>query len=137
MTETILYKKHPFPFFDKPAVYLLAIILIAVGLAIKLWIFLLACIVVFVLFYLKYLNTTLTITNERTTLEERGLSKKSNTIYHSQVGNIRISQNLIEQLLNLGDIEVATTGTSGYEMRVAGIPEPETVKGLIEERQGR
>jgi uncharacterized membrane protein YdbT with pleckstrin-like domain len=137
MAEKTLYKTHPLPFINNPTFYLISFILIAAAMALNFWIFLLVCLIFLVVLYFSYSRVTLIITEERITLKEGLASRATNDVYHSNVSNIRITQSLIERLLDVGTIEIASSATSGYEMTVSGVPDPKKVKTIIEEQKGR
>jgi len=53
-------------------------------------------------------------------------------VFHSSVRNIEISQSIMQRIFNVGDIVIASSsGQAELEIAVNGIPDPETVKQLI------
>lgn len=137
MAETILHKSRPIPYTNNPVFYLVAFILLVVAMAIDFRIFLLACVLLLLVLVSTYFSVSLIITEQRITLKKGLLSRSTNDLYHTNISNIRISQNLIERILDVGTIEIATAATSGYEITVEGIPDPRKIKNLIEQHKGR
>jgi len=78
------------------------------------------------------LSITLTVTDKRTILRKGILSKYTNEVFHSSVRNIEINQSIMQRIFGVGDISVASSsGQPDLEIVVHGIPDPETVKQLI------
>lgn len=135
MSDNILYQTHPLPYLDRPLIYLLAVIVMTLAFVLDILYFLAACLITILILSLKYFSTTLKVTEDSTTLKQGLLSRTTNNVYHHSVGNIRISQSLIERILNVGTLEIASAGTSGYEIKVSGIPDPKNIRTLIEQQQ--
>lgn len=137
MSNNTLYQTHPLPYLDRPLFYLLAVIVMALAFAIDILYFLGACLITLLVLSLKYFSTTLKVSEDCTTLKQGLLSRTNNNVYHHSVGNIRISQSLIERILNVGTLEIASAGTSNYEIKVSGIPDPKKIRTLIEQQQNQ
>jgi len=72
------------------------------------------------------------VTDKRTILRKGILSKYTNEVFHSSVRNIEINQNIMQRIFRVGDISIASSsGQPDLEIVVHGIPDPETVKQLI------
>lgn len=137
MPETILHRSRPIPYTNNPVFYLVSFILLVAAMAVDFRVFLLACVILLIILVSTYFSVSLIITEQRITLKQGLLSRSTNDLYHTNVSNIRISQNLIERILDVGTIEIATAATSGYEITVEGIPDPRNIKTLIEQQKGR
>lgn len=137
MPETILLRSRPIPYTNNPVFYLVSFILLVAAMAVDFRVFLLACVILLIILVSTYFSVSLIITEQRITLKQGLLSRSTNDLYHTNVSNIRISQNLIERILDVGTIEIATAATSGYEITVEGIPDPRNIKTLIEQQKGR
>lgn len=137
--EQELYRKNPSMFRNHPLWYLLNLILIGsgVGLAVttNLWIGLGMLgfgVIILLIWWLNTISITLTVTDKRTILRKGLLSKYTNEVFHISVRNIEINQGIIQRIFNVGDILIASSsGQADLEIAVRGIPEPETVKQLI------
>jgi uncharacterized membrane protein YdbT with pleckstrin-like domain len=51
------------------------------------------------------------------------------------VRNIQVSQSFFQRIFGVGWVGISSSGQSGIEIGVDGIPDPEMVRGLI--NQGR
>ena len=81
------------------------------------------------------ISTTLTITDVRTTITKGIISKSTNEVQHEDVRNIRCDQNLMERLLNYGDISLSSAGQDDMEIVADDIPDPEAVIKMIRKYQ--
>lgn len=72
------------------------------------------------------------MTNQRVTLRKGILSKNINEVYHSDVRNVKVNQNLFQRMFKVGTIGISTAGQSDVEILVSGIPHPEKVKEIID-----
>jgi hypothetical protein len=80
-------------------------------------------------------TTSLTLTNERIVYREGIINTKTSEVRHKDVRNIRVNRNLIERLLNFGDISLSSAGQDDMEIVIHDIPDPEGVAQFIRERQ--
>jgi len=87
--------------------------------------------------WLKCKGTTLTITEEKTVLRKGILSKHENEVYHSDVRNVQVKQNLFQRMFGVGYLGVASAGHSGMEIEVKGIPAPGKARDLINAHRKR
>jgi uncharacterized membrane protein YdbT with pleckstrin-like domain len=124
--ETVLYVAHPSMFRNRPIVYLLevaAIALYGIGL------------VFLLIWWLQTLGATLTVTDRRTVLRKGLFSKHTNEVMHCDVRNLQIDQTFFQRIFDVGAVKVSSSGQSGIEIEVEGMPRPYEVKRLID--QGR
>lgn len=137
--EQELYRKNPSMFRNHPLLYLSNLILIGggVGLSVtvNLWLGLGLSglgVLIWLIWWMNMISITLTVTDKRTILRKGLLSKYTNEVFHISVRNIEINQGIIQRIFNVGDIVIASSsGQADLEIAVRGIPEPETVKQLI------
>lgn len=47
-----------------------------------------------------------------------------------------VYQDVVDRLLGVGLVRIATAGTSEYEIEVPGLPDPYTIKGLVDKLNG-
>ena len=121
--EQVLYEAHPAMFKNHPFLFVLNCILCVVIVGI----------IIFVIWYLRSRATTLTITNEQTTLRKGLLSKFTNDVFHENVRNIIVRQTFFQRIMGVGYIGISSAGQGGIEIEVNGIPEPERVKQIIDD----
>ncbi len=121
-SEQILYQANPAMFRNHPIGFVLGWLLVPVfGLGL----------LVLVPWWIKCLGTELFVTERRTILRRGILSRKISDIMNEDVRNIQISQSFLQRLLGVGTVGVSSSGQSGVEIEVAGIPDPESVRELI------
>jgi uncharacterized membrane protein YdbT with pleckstrin-like domain len=125
--EKVLYEAHPAMFRNHPVYFVLCVLLIAA--------FGLGLILLFV-WWLQSQATTLTVTNEQTTLRKGILSKETNDVFHNNVRNIQIRQTPFQRIMNVGWIGISSAGQAGLEIEVNGIVDPERVKQIIDDHRG-
>ena len=124
--ETVLYESHPAMFANHPIGFILSIALCLAG----------AGIIIFMVWYVRCLGTTLTITNEQTTLRKGILSKFTNDSFHENVRNIIVQQTLLQRIFGVGCIGISSAGQSGIEIEVYGIPDPDWLKQIVDDCPG-
>lgn len=124
--EPILYHAHPAMFRNNPVLFVLYILLIPVlGLGL----------ILLIVWWIQTLGTTLTVTNDQTTLRKGILSKYTNDVFHENVRNIQVRQSFFQRMFNVGWIGISSAGQSGVEIEVRGIPDPERVKQIIDDHR--
>ena len=124
--EVVLYEAHPAMFRNHPAYFVLCVLLIAAfGLGL----------VLLLVWWIQVLGTTLTVTNEQTTLRKGILSKYTNDVFHSNVRNIQVRQSFLQRLFNVGWVGISSAGQSGLEIEINGIQDPEKVKEIIDDHR--
>ncbi|MEZ5672758.1 MAG: PH domain-containing protein [Thiotrichaceae bacterium] len=137
--EKELYRKNLSMFRNHPLLYLINLVVIGAGLGLVFTsnavIATSKCgvgVVVWLSWWLAAISVTLTVTDKRTILRKGVLSKYTNEVFHTSVRNIEITQTIMQRIFNVGDIVVASSsGQADLEIAVHGIPDPETVKQLI------
>ena len=124
--EVVLYEAHPAMFRNHPVYFVLCVLLIAAfGLGL----------LMLLVWWIQVLGTTLTVTNEQTTLRKGILSKHTNDVFHSNVRNIQVRQSFLQRILNVGWVGISSAGQSGLEIEVSGIKDPHRVKELIDDHR--
>lgn len=124
--EVVLYEAHPSMFRNRPLYFLICILLIAaLGLGL----------VLLLVWWIDSLGTTLTVTNDQTTLRKGILSKHTNDVFHRNVRNIQVRQSFLQRIFNVGWVGISSAGQSGLEIEVSGIHNPDRVKEIIDEHR--
>jgi uncharacterized membrane protein YdbT with pleckstrin-like domain len=127
-SERILYEAHPAMFRNRPITFVLCVILslVLIGL------------IPLLIWYLQSRGTSLIVTTEQTTLRRGILSKYTNDVFHENVRNIIVRQSWFQRMMGTGYVGISSSGQSGIEIEVNGIPDPDRVKELIDDcRSGR
>ena len=121
--EKVLYHRHPSMFRNRPILFMLFIVLIVVyGLGLLL----------LLIWWIRDLGITLTVTDKRTTLRHGILSKSITEIWHRDVRNVLVSQSFFQRIFGVGAIGVSSAGGPGLEIQVAGMASPYKVKQIID-----
>ncbi len=123
--ETILAEIQPSMFRNMPLLFCVVVLLC----------FLLVGIPILLIWWLMCKATKLTVTNKRSTLRRGLLSKSTTDVWHRDVRNVQITQSLQHRLFGVGTIGISSSGQSGMEIQVSGIPGPERIKKLIDEHR--
>lgn len=123
MADQTLYEAHPAMFRNHPFWFIICVFLIAAfGLGI----------IVFLIWWLTCLGTTLTVTEQKTTLRTGLLAKNLNEVYHSDVRSIQVNQRFLQRIFGVGSIGISSAGQSSIEIVASGIPDPGHVRELID-----
>lgn len=122
VNERELLVVRPVMFRNHPVAFVLCVILIPVGIGA----------IALLIWWLDKLGTTLIVTDRRTTLRRGILSKSTNEVLHEHIRNIQIVQGMFQRLMGVGRISLSSSGQSDVEITVAGIPDPEGVKRVID-----
>lgn len=123
--ERVLYEAHPAMFRNNPIWFIVCVLLCAIGVGF----------ILLLVWYLQTLSTTLIVTNEQTTLRKGLLSKNTNDVFHENVRNIQVKQSFFQRLMGVGYVGISSSGQSGLEIEVNGIPDPDRVKEIIDEHR--
>ena len=83
---------------------------------------------------LRRLSNLYTITTDLVTWRNGILSKNVTEIQNKDIRNISIKQGPLQRILKIGHVQIATAGTSGYEVIIKGIDHPYDIKGLIQQK---
>lgn len=122
MEEEILYKSNPAMFRNRPLIYLLFLILVALyGLGIFL----------LIIWYLKTKTKKITVTEYRVIYRTGLLSKNLNEIRLEDVSNVTTKQGFVQRLLSVGDVSISSSATDEKEISIGGIKNPQKLKELI------
>jgi len=123
--EKVLYQQHPAMFRNRPILFIIfcAMSPFLVGL------------ILLGIWWLYCRGTALTITNERVSLRRGILSKYTNDVLIGDIRNVQVGQRFFQRLLGVGSIGVASAGHGGMEIEINGIPDPQRVKGIIDQQR--
>ena len=96
--------------------------------------FVLFVLVVFGNMFFKRMETTLIVRPDEVAFEKGILKRESVEIGMRSIRTVQVTQRIIQRILNVGDIAVASSGTDGYEILVANMPSPHDIRNQIQER---
>lgn len=150
--EEVILEVHPKMFRDEPGSFLLFSFLVVAGIGVAGYALIneadsqllyggLAAAavagVVLLVWWLRVTCKTLTITNKKTRVRTGVLAKNINEVAHDHVRNVKIAKGLQQRLFGVGTLKISSSGQSGIEISIKGIPEPEKVNDLITQYQQR
>ncbi len=122
--ERVLFQASPSMFRNDPVRFMVFIILVpVVGIG-------LLC---FLIWWLNCKCTTLTVTDRKVSLRKGILSKSLNEVRHNHIRNVQLKQRLFQRLFDVGWIGISSAGQGGVEIEVDGMPQPNKIKGLIDQ----
>lgn len=145
--EKVLYAEHPAMFRNHPLGFVGGYALMFAGLVVVVWqwshpwlkwvglAMTIVGAVAMLLWWLKALATTLTVTEKRTTVRKGILSKYTNEVMHSTIRNIQVRQSFLQRVFNVGYIGISSAGQSGVEIEVYGVPYPDKVQEIIDKHR--
>jgi membrane protein YdbS with pleckstrin-like domain len=119
--ETVQYEQHPSMFRNNPIGYILSLLMIVIGVGL----------LILIIWKLKCMGTTLTVTSQKTTLRTGLISKHTNEVFHSDVKNVQVSQRPLQRIFGVGTVRVSSAGQSDVEIEVSGIRQPAKVRDII------
>ena len=79
----------------------------------------------------KRKSLVLRIYPDRVMLEKGIFSKDIKEVFISDIRAVEVKQTLLQRSFGIGDVRIATSGTSGYELEACGLPDPKKIKDLI------
>ena len=125
MPETILYQDHPAMFRNRPVLFLVCCALIPFGIGA----------LILLVWWIRCLGTSLVVTDRRVTLRRGLLSKATNDVLIADIRNVKIEQTMGQRIFGVGKVAVSTSGQADMEIEVQGLPAPERVKAIINDRR--
>jgi uncharacterized membrane protein YdbT with pleckstrin-like domain len=123
----VLYQASPSMFKNNPIGFILTLVLCIVGIGL----------LILLIWWLRCKGQVLTITSEKVSKRTGILSKHTNDVYHEDIKNIQVRQSLFQRMFGVGALAIASAGTGGVEIAIAGIPDPNRIKEIIEEQRRR
>jgi uncharacterized membrane protein YdbT with pleckstrin-like domain len=123
----VLYSANPSMFRTNPVAFVVLVLLVpvligAIGL---LW------------WWLDCKRTLLTIDEEKSTLRTGLLSRHTNVVFHRDVRNLRVSQTFFQRVFGVGTLSISSAGQSDVEIEVAGLPDPDEARRVIDAARAR
>jgi uncharacterized membrane protein YdbT with pleckstrin-like domain len=112
-------------FRNRPLGFLLCLLLAPVGVGL----------VILLIWWLRAVGTTLTVTTERSTLRQGLLSRSVREVWHADVCDLALHQTFLQRLSGVGDIGISSAAESGFEIVAVGVRTPDVVKRIIDEHR--
>ena len=89
-------------------------------------IFYIACIAIY-----KRNSILLIVNSDKITLERGIMARQSIEISTRNIRTIQVNQSIMQRLLNVGDICVASSGTDVYEITAPAMPNPKEIRDIL------
>ncbi len=118
--EEVQYEAHPSMVRMYPFWVLISVLLIPVGIGVLalLWM------------YLRTRMDKLTVKRDELVWEHGLISKSYTEVSLTSVRSLKVSQSLLQRMLNAGDISIYTAGDMP-ELVIKGLPDPDKLRELI------
>lgn len=118
------YSERPAMFRSNPLGFILALILVPVGVGL----------IIFLVWYLICLSTRLELVGNDLVLTKGLLSKERTELDITGIRTVKVYQSLLNRMFNVGTISVFTAGDDA-EIVVTGLPDPHQLRELINKQQ--
>ncbi len=89
----------------------------------------------FLIRWFQKISTTVKVTSQRTIVVRGIVAQSTNEVQHDDVRNMKSDRNLMERLLNYGDLALSSSGQDDMEIVVNDIPDPIGVIEVIRSHQ--
>jgi len=119
-----LYAAHPVMFKNHPFGFILALLLVPVGVGI----------IIFLVWHLKNKSSRLAVTSSHVLYEKGLLSKERSEVDIDSIRTVKVTQSLANRIFGNGTVELYTAGDS-HEFVDRGLPDPNRVRDLIKNNQ--
>lgn len=114
------YEEHPSMFKNNPLGFILALLLVPVGVGILILLY----------WYLKVKAEKLVVTDSDIVFERGLLNKEHSEINIDSIRTVRVSQSFLNRIFGVGNISLYTSGDQP-EIVARGMPDPNRVRELI------
>ena len=85
-------------------------------------------IAIFLYMVVRRASISLTVRPDEVALDQGILNRKSIEISYSSIRTVEVTQTLMQRILNLGDLFIASSGTGEYEMQIRDMPDPHAIR---------
>lgn len=118
--STLVYDAHPSMARSNPLLFLLALLLVPVGIGL----------VILFVWYLRSISIRLRITDEEVQYEAGLLSKERRELKRASIRTVRIDQTFFNRLFGVADLAIYSAGDTP-EITVRGLPQPDRLRQLL------
>ncbi len=80
----------------------------------------------------RRMKVMLVVKPDEIALEQGLVGRHSVEISTKNIRTIQVNQSIMQRILNVGDILVASAGTDNYEIYAANMPDPHTIRNLMQ-----
>lgn len=114
------YQEHPRMFADDPGKFILAVLLVPLGVGIV-WL---------IAWYIKNRCILLTVGEERVLLSRGVFAKERIEIELDSIRTVEIDQTFVDRIFNVGILKIYTAGDAP-ELMQKGMPDPERLRSAL------
>ncbi len=114
-------------FRNSPGAFILAVLLVPLGIGL----------VILLVWWLKCLATSWTVTSHRTISHYGLLSKSTIELRHMDIRAIHVQQSFFQRLMGTGTIRLSSASSDDYEIEMSGVADPEEVASILRGLQER
>ncbi len=86
--------------------------------------------------FIKRVTTTYTITNRRLNIKRGMISREIQETRLERVQNVNYNQSLYQRIMQIGDVDFDTAGSSDYDFIFAGVADPGVVVQSVDQATG-
>ena len=86
--------------------------------------------------FIRRVTTTYTITNRRLNIKRGLISREVQETRLERVQNVNYNQSLYQRIMQIGDVDFDTAGTSDYDFVFAGVANPADVVHRVDQATG-
>jgi uncharacterized membrane protein YdbT with pleckstrin-like domain len=87
--------------------------------------------IVFLVGFIRKLQTLYTVTSERIHIRKGILSRQDHSTTHARVQNVNSSQGILDRILGTGDVDFDTAGSDDFEFRFYAVRDPGALVRLV------
>jgi uncharacterized membrane protein YdbT with pleckstrin-like domain len=99
----------------------------------EMWLFFLAVVFIIAVHMLyKRVSVILIVKPDEVAVEQGFIKRSSVEISIRSIRTIQVTLSIIQRILNIGDIHVASSGTDDYEISVSNMPDPYAIRNNIQ-----
>jgi len=114
------YQAHPQMFADEPGLFILAVLLVPVGIGIV-WL---------LVWWIRLRCTLLTVGDDRVRLSRGVFAKERIEVELESIRSVRIDQTFFDRIFNCGILKIYTAGDRP-EIMQKGLPDPTRLRGAL------
>lgn len=94
-----------------------------------------ALLLIFLHMAVKRVGSFLVVRRDEVAFETGILKRNSTEIGFEDIRTVNVSQTLLQRVFNLGNLSIASSGTSDYEILVKNMPNPNEIRDEIQDRK--
>ncbi|MCR4818234.1 MAG: PH domain-containing protein [Fretibacterium sp.] len=93
-----------------------------------------AAVVIFLSMAVKRISSILIVREDEVAYESGILKRKSTEIGLTSIRTVLVDQTLVQRILNIGNVSIASSGTEAYEVQINNMPSPYAIRDDIQAR---